>query len=1128
MRGTTRGVIVTIGAVVLAVGAVPGTASAQPSSTAGLSAALGATHDVIVVLRDQHGSLGSGRSANSPRAAAIRADEAVVIGRARSNGVLKIRGFAHINAFAATVTAAQATALAADPEVAAVYPDLPIKAVPVVREQAVVGRNAPQNPTSTTSICPSDPSKPQLEPEALEVTNTAFANAATPQAQSIVNGSGVKVAFIADGLDVNNPGFIRADGSHVFVDYQDFSGDGLNAVTGGAEAFGDASAIAAQGLSVYDLSNFVNPAHPLPPGCNITIRGVAPGASLIGLKVFGNSDFAPTSHFIDAIEYAITSGADVLNESFGANPYPDTGNDPISLADQQAVAAGVTVVASTGDAGTNGTIGSPADRDGVIGVAATTTFRSYLQETRGGAQLGNGTFASNNISALSSGGVTQSGRVPDLAAPGDLGWALCTPNTSLYTNCTSDAGSPSPIQNFGGTSQSSPLTAGAAALVIQAYASTHGGARPSPALVKQILTSTATDLGHPAFEQGAGLLNTLEAVKAARAFTGFNQPTNALVPDQTQVALNGNPKVSLSQTITITNFSDSSQTVSATTRSFEQVVSSVDDSVTLNSATAPAYIDFNGVGRSFVSKQFTVGTADRLDVSLAAPTGNGLLRVTLLDPNGRLTAYSLPQGVAHFAHVDVHAPVPGQWTAVFAISTSSGFNGSIAYRVVQTNLTAHGTIKPASQTIASGASATFTLKTKMPATPGDLSTSVQFAGSNGGTLSVPVTLRAVMRASRKGFPGVITGGNGRATGGTAQSNIYYANVPRKKKVLGIGFTFTDPGQTILATLMGPDGQTYSFQSNQPNADALQIYRRNPAEGQWVVSLNITNPVTGLEVSQPFTGFLSYTPPRIKARLPHSTRTKLAAGTPLTIPVKITNTGVQPLTYTVDSRLNTTTFYELVDLSGNGGVTPLPQTNVTPFFLVPTESTELQALVLANQPINLDFFYQSGNPDLYAPYLGGNQALVVLNAPEVSSGLWIGNVGQLGPFGPSGAPSGTAQVRSGVFTQTFDGDTTTPDGNFWTAGLSTSSPDQAAQFLAIRQAYGAEGAGAGAGNDEAVAADSSTPLTLNPGETGTIDVTITPSGPVGSTVQGTMYVDTIDGFTAAGSELVALPYAYTIK
>ena len=116
--------------------------------------------------------------------------------------------------------------------------------------------------------------------------------------------------------------------------------------------------------------------------------------------MFGNAPTAPTSRFIQAIDYAVnTAGVDVINESFGGNPFPDNGNDPVTLADNAAVDAGVPVVASTGDAGTTNTIGSPSSGSKIIGVAATTMFRSYQQETGFGAQLSNGTWISNNISS---------------------------------------------------------------------------------------------------------------------------------------------------------------------------------------------------------------------------------------------------------------------------------------------------------------------------------------------------------------------------------------------------------------------------------------------------------------------------------------------------------------------------------------------------------------------------------------------------------------------------------------------------------------------------------------------------------------------------------------------------------
>src|SRR6201987_2442353 len=239
-----------------------------------------------------------------------------------------------------------------------------------------------------------------LEPEALELMNVAFLDPNVPQAQRVrdgngefVTGKGVKVAWIADGLDPTILGFTHTDGPPVFIDYQDFSGDPAGTPTFGGEAFGDASSIAAQDtpngkVLKYDIGQFVVTAlHKLPTSpCNIRIRGMAPGASLVGLKVFSLIGVTTNTAIVQAIEYAVVhADVDVINESFGGNPLPDNDNDPVALADEAAVRAGVTVVAATGDAGSNGKLGTPAPAAVVISAGATTQLRLFAPAGYGGS-----------------------------------------------------------------------------------------------------------------------------------------------------------------------------------------------------------------------------------------------------------------------------------------------------------------------------------------------------------------------------------------------------------------------------------------------------------------------------------------------------------------------------------------------------------------------------------------------------------------------------------------------------------------------------------------------------------------------------------------------------------------------
>ena len=194
----------------------------------------------------------------------------------------------------------------------------------------------------------------------------------------------------------------------------------------------------------------------------------------------------------------------------------------------------------------------------------------------------------------------------DLVAPGDSSFASCDANLAEFADCSNFVGQPSHIEESGGTSQSSPLTAGAAALVIQAYAKTHGGAAPSPALVKQILLSTATDLGAPAYEQGAGLLNTYKAVQLAESVNGGTPTGSTLATSTSQLNAIGYPGRSKSWTVSVTNEGTSAQTVRLSGRGFgpSRVVDT--GSVTLSNAHSKHLINYAGLPVNYGVLHFTV------------------------------------------------------------------------------------------------------------------------------------------------------------------------------------------------------------------------------------------------------------------------------------------------------------------------------------------------------------------------------------------------------------------------------------------------------------------------------------------------------------------------------------------
>jgi hypothetical protein len=51
--------------------------------------------------------------------------------------------------------------------------------------------------------------------------------------------------------------------------------------------------------------------------------------------------------------------------------------------------------------------------------------------------------------------------------------------------------------------------------------------------------------------------------------------------------------------------------------------------------------------------------------------------------------------------------------------------------------------------------------------------------------------------------------------------------------------------------------------------------------------------------------------------------------------------------------------------------------------------------------------------------------------------------------------------------------------------------------------------------------------LAAGQSGTINVTITPPKQIGATVDGYLYIDTFNPNVATGDEVVRIPYRYTV-
>jgi serine protease AprX len=219
--------------------------------------------------------------------------------------------------------------------------------------------------------------------------------------------------------------------------------------------------------------------------------GIAPGASIINVRVLGPDGTGSTSDVIAGMEWVIANRARynirVINLSLGHPVTEPSVTDPLCQEVAKATSLGLVVVAAAGNAGKTadgrtilGGIASPGNSPFAITVGALNTWQTTKR-------------SDDSVTTYSSRGPTRYDLAvkPDLVAPGNKIVSLEAAGSYLATNYSwmHVAGSgTNAYARMSGTSMSTPMVSGAVALLLQ------GNSSLSPARVKLALQSGSTYL----------------------------------------------------------------------------------------------------------------------------------------------------------------------------------------------------------------------------------------------------------------------------------------------------------------------------------------------------------------------------------------------------------------------------------------------------------------------------------------------------------------------------------------------------------------------------------------------------------------------------------------------------------
>lgn len=225
---------------------------------------------------------------------------------------------------------------------------------------------------------------------------------------------------------------------------------------------------------------------------NGTVRGVAPGAQVMALKVLKSSGDGNPATISEAIIYAAKHGARVINLSLG---FKDEDGDSAALdkliADLS-VKYGVIFVAAAGNGGPGlRTASGLGDTGSVLSVGAFSSPEMWRNDYGWDVPESNPWYFSS-VGPRSDGSPAVS-----LVAPGSVVSTVPLRKGERY-------------YIFEGTSMAAPHVAGSAALLLDAAA--RDGLRVTPGQVKKAMETGARPIpGYSAVEQGFGVINTTAA-----------------------------------------------------------------------------------------------------------------------------------------------------------------------------------------------------------------------------------------------------------------------------------------------------------------------------------------------------------------------------------------------------------------------------------------------------------------------------------------------------------------------------------------------------------------------------------------------------------------------------------------